>query len=75
MAALRAQAEWELWEENVQLVLGARDEIIAKERRAGAGRGGRKRSGVRGAHLSPLGLFLRTSAPFIWRVLSAFPPA
>jgi hypothetical protein len=35
--------------------------------------------GVKGAHLnplglflSPLGLFLRTSTPFIWRILSAF---
>jgi hypothetical protein len=31
--------------------------------------------GVQGAHLNPLGLFLRTSIPFIWRVLSAFPHA
>ena len=38
--------------------------------------------GFRGAHLNPLdhffnplGLFLRTSVPFVWRVLSAFPPA
>jgi hypothetical protein len=38
---------------------------------------GRKRSGVQGAHLNPLGLFLRTSIPFIlvWRILSAFLPA
>jgi hypothetical protein len=48
---------------------------------AGAGPG-RNRSGVQRAHLNPLGLFLthrglflRTSIPFIWRVLSAFLPA
>ena len=28
--------------------------------------------GAQGAHLNPLGLFLRTSIPFIWRVLRAF---
>jgi hypothetical protein len=40
---------------------------------------GRNGSGVQGAHLNPLGLFwtppglfLRTSVPVIWRVLSAF---
>jgi hypothetical protein len=40
---------------------------------------GRNRYGVQGAHLDPrglflnhLGLFLRTSIPFIWRILSAF---
>ena len=32
---------------------------------------GGKRYGVQGAHLNPLGLFLRT---FIWRILSAFLP-
>jgi len=32
---------------------------------------GRKRYGVQGAHLNPLGIFLRTSIPFIWRILSA----
>jgi hypothetical protein len=36
---------------------------------------GRNRYGVQGAHLNPLGLFLRTSVPFIWRMLSAFLPA
>jgi hypothetical protein len=36
---------------------------------------GRKRQGVQGAHLNLLGLFLRTSIPFIWRILSAFLPA
>ena len=43
---------------------------------------GSNRSGVQGAHLNPLGLFLnplglclRTSIPFIWRILSAFLPA
>jgi hypothetical protein len=30
---------------------------------------------VQGAHLNPLGLYLRTSIPFIWRILSAFLPA
>jgi hypothetical protein len=40
---------------------------------------GRNRYGVQGARLNPLGLFLnppglflRTSIPFIWRILSAF---
>ena len=40
---------------------------------------GSNRSGAQGAHsnplglfLEPLGLFLRTSRPFVWRVLSAF---
>jgi hypothetical protein len=28
-----------------------------------------------GAHLNPLGLFLRTSIACIWRILSAFLPA
>ena len=28
-----------------------------------------------GLFLNPLGLFLRTSIPFMWRVLSAFLPA
>ena len=32
-------------------------------------------SPVQGAHLNPLGLFLRTFIPFIWRILSAFLPA
>jgi hypothetical protein len=36
---------------------------------------GGNRYGVQGAHLNPLGLFLRTSIPFRWRVLSAFLPA
>jgi hypothetical protein len=36
---------------------------------------GRNRSGVQGAHLNPLGLFLRTSIPFIWCILSVFLPA
>ena len=31
--------------------------------------------GFRGAHLNPLGLFLRTSVPCIWHFLSAFRPA
>ena len=26
------------------------------------------------AHLNPLGLFVRTYIPFVWRVLSAFVP-
>jgi hypothetical protein len=38
-------------------------------------RPGRKRLGVQGAHLNPLGLFLRTSIHFIWRIMSAFLPA
>ena len=33
---------------------------------------GSNRQGVQGAHLDPLGLFLRTSILFIWRILSAF---
>ena len=40
----------------------------------GTARGERDR-GSRGAHLNPLGLFLRTSIPSVWRMLSAFPPA
>ena len=37
---------------------------------------GRKISGVQGGpHLSPLGLFLRTSIPFTWRILGAFLPS
>jgi hypothetical protein len=36
---------------------------------------GRKRWGLQGAHLNPLGLFSRASIPFIWRMLSAFLPA
>ena len=36
---------------------------------------GSNRYGVQGAHLNPLGLFLRTSIHFIWRILSAFLPA
>ena len=28
-----------------------------------------------GLFLNPLGLFLRTAIPFIWRILSAFLPA
>jgi hypothetical protein len=28
--------------------------------------------GVQGARLDPLGLFLRMSTPFMWRILSAF---
>ena len=30
---------------------------------------------VQGAHLNPLGLFLCTSTPFIWRILSACLPS
>jgi hypothetical protein len=33
---------------------------------------GRNRYGVQGAHLNPLGLFLRTSTPFIWSIRNAF---
>jgi hypothetical protein len=33
-----------------------------------------KEIGVQGAHLNPMGLFLRTSIPFIWHILSAFLP-
>ena len=33
---------------------------------------GSNRSGVQGVYLNPLGLFLRTSIPFIWRILSSF---
>ena len=36
---------------------------------------GRKRQGLRGPHLTPLGLFLRTYILFTWRILSAFLPA
>ena len=32
-------------------------------------------SGLQGAHLHPMGLFLRTSIPCIWRILNAFRPA
>jgi hypothetical protein len=39
----------------------------------GSAAGGRDR-GAQGAHLNPPGLFLRTSIPFIWRVLRVFPP-
>jgi hypothetical protein len=52
------------------------------ERAKSAAQGGATDGGVQGGHLNPLGLFLthlglflRTSTPFIWRVLSAFPPA
>ena len=38
-------------------------------------RQGERDKGVEGDHLNPLGLFLRTSLPFIWRILSAFLPA
>jgi hypothetical protein len=51
------------------------DEDIGSYRRLETGR---KRKGVQGAHLPvnrPLGLFFRTSIPFLWRILSAFPPA
>jgi hypothetical protein len=34
-----------------------------------------KEIGVQGAQMTPLGLFVRTSIPFIWRILSAFLPA
>jgi hypothetical protein len=34
-----------------------------------------KEIGGSGAHLNPLGLFLRTSITFIWRILSACLPA
>jgi hypothetical protein len=33
-----------------------------------------KAIGGSGAHLNPLGLFLCTTIPFIWRILSAFRP-
>jgi hypothetical protein len=33
-----------------------------------------KEIGVQGAHVNPLGLFLRTPIQFIWRIWSAFPP-
>jgi hypothetical protein len=36
---------------------------------------GRNRYGVQGAHLNPLGLFLCTSTPCMWRILSACLPA
>jgi hypothetical protein len=36
---------------------------------------GRNKYGVQGAHFNPLGLFLRTFMPFIWRILSACRPA
>jgi ankyrin repeat protein len=36
---------------------------------------GEKEIGVQGAHFNPLGLFLRTSIPFIWYIMSAFLPA
>ena len=36
---------------------------------------GRNKYGVQGAHLNPLGLFLRIFMPFIWRILSACRPA
>jgi hypothetical protein len=32
-----------------------------------------KEIGVQGTHFNPLGLFLRTFIPFLWRILSAFP--
>ena len=35
---------------------------------------GRNRSGVQGAHLNPVDLFLCTSTPCIWRILSACLP-
>ena len=35
---------------------------------------GSNRYGVQGAHLNPLGLFLHTSTPFIWCILSDFLP-
>jgi hypothetical protein len=48
----------------------------------GGGVQGETDKGGQGAHLDPLRLFLthlrlfsRGSIPFIWRVLSAFPPA
>ena len=36
---------------------------------------GQWRAGLQGVRLNPLGLFLRTSIPFIWCILSAFLPA
>ena len=36
---------------------------------------GKKEIGVRGVHLNPLGLFLRTFITFVLRILSAFLPA
>ena len=42
-------------------------------------RGEKQIGGVQGAHSNPLGLFLRTflrtSKPFVWRILSACLPA
>ena len=35
---------------------------------------GERDRGAQGVHLNPLGLFLRTSILFIWRILSAFLP-
>ena len=39
-----------------------------------SGQPGRNRSGVQGAHLNPVDLFLCTSTPCIWRILSACLP-
>jgi hypothetical protein len=36
---------------------------------------GRNRYGVQGGHLNPLGLFLCTSIPCIWSILTAFLPS
>jgi hypothetical protein len=51
----------------------------AIEKKACEEQGETDRGGVQGAHLNPLdhflnpmGLFLRTSIPIIWRILSAF---
>jgi hypothetical protein len=38
-------------------------------------RAGETETGGSGGSLEPLGLFLRTSIPFIWRIVSAFLPA
>ena len=35
----------------------------------------RRAYGVQGVHLNPLGLFLCTSIPCIWSILSACPPS
>jgi hypothetical protein len=45
---------------------------IVEQRRLAAGS---IRQGVQGVHLNLLGLFLRTSIPFTWRILSACLPS
>jgi hypothetical protein len=39
-----------------------------------SGNQGETDTGVQGARLNPMGLFLRTPTPFIWSIRSAFPP-